>query len=175
MPINQGAYLEGSTDLREGEIVMAGVTTDQLSGWNADAVILPFGRGCIFAPSATGTHERAALILPTTAGQIIRGVLVATDTIERRPGVSVDGNGNPGYPLPSSGQAVIATYATKGMIAVRAIENVTKGDAVTCVITVGPNQGVFGRTANASQIACPTTWEWATTTASGGIGILYIK
>lgn len=175
MPISQGSYLETSTDLREGEITYAGVTTDQLSGVNASGAILPFGRGVIYHSTATGMMERCTLTLPSAAGQVIRGVAVATDTIERQQGVTVDANSNPGYPVAGNATVDMMSYCTKGMIAVKTIEAVVKGDAVTCLITAGATQGQFGKTADATRIACPSTWEWATTTASGAIGQIYLK
>ena len=175
MPLTQGLYLEGSVDLREGEIVMDGILTDTLTGSNGAGVILPFGRAVIYAAGATGVNERAILTLPTAAAQVIRGVAVATDTIERQPGVTVDGNGNLGYPASGSVTVDFPSFVTRGMIAVRAVEAVLKGDAVTTVITVGATQGAFGKTANASQIACPASWEWATTTSANGIGIIWLK
>jgi hypothetical protein len=171
MPITQGAYLETSFDLREGEIAMAGVTTDQLSAVNAQGAVLPFGRGVIFAAGTTGSHERTLLMLPTTAGQTIRGVSVATDIIER----TVDANGNPGYPAAGSPQVTVMSYCTKGIIAVRTVEAVVKGQAVSTLITPGATQGLFGTTVDATRIACPTNWEWYSSAASGAIALLYLK
>lgn len=175
MPLSQGAYLETSTDLREGEIVYAGVTTDQLSCMNGSTtVILPFGRAVVFAAAASGMDSKCLVTLPSAAGTI-RGISVATDTSERATGVTVDTNGNPGYPVQGSATAELASYATKGIIAVKANEAVVKGDTVTTRITAGANQGTFGKTTDASNIACPTNWEWATTTAANGIGLIYMR
>lgn len=175
MPITQGIYLEAAPDLREGEIVMAGVTTDQLSGINALGAILPFGRAVIFAAGSTGSHERTLLTLPSAAGQVIRGVAVATDKIERIPGTTVDANGNLGYPVSGSAIVEVASFCTRGIIAVRTTEAVTKGSAVSALITAGATQGTFGTTTSASQIACPTTWEWFTAAAANAIALLWLK
>lgn len=182
MPITQVPYMEGAADLREGIIAMTGVDTSILSAYNADSVVLPFGRGVTFsaaAGAATGTHENAGLILPTALNQVIRGVLIATDTIERLPGISIDANSNLGYPLRTASPTVPPSYVTKGIIAVKPVQNVVKGDPVFCVYAAGASRGLWGKDAAAAgattATACPTTWEWLTTTAANSIGLIYLK
>jgi hypothetical protein len=67
------------------------------------------------------------------------------------------------------------SICTKGIIAVRTVEAVIKGDVVTTRITVGATQGLFGKTADAANIACPTLWEWYSSAAANGIGLIYLK
>lgn len=170
MPMVQGGYLADATDLREGMVAMMGVTTDQLSGVNGLGLIFPYGRGVVFGASTKGTHENSILVLPTTAGQVIRGVTPHTDKITQ----TRDAFGNWGYPPAGAANVTMMSRFIRGYIAVRAIENVIAGDSVSCLITVGADQGKFGKTVDATRLACPTHWAWATTTALGAIGLLYL-
>lgn len=178
MPLTIGPDLADSPSFNEGCLAMGLITADFLTGANADAVVLPYGRAVTFgatAPKAAkGSHENAWLILPTTAGQIIRGILMENPAIERC-AATTDAFGNLGYPLPGQVPAALPAYATKGIIWVRTTEAVLKGDAVTTLITVGASQGRFGKTANASQIACPATWEWHSSAAANAPAMIYIK
>lgn len=179
MPLTQSFFLEAATDLREGTISMSGPETTIMSGYNADTVVIPFGYGLTFsaaAGAAIDTHEDAGLILPTTLNQVIRGVALATDTIERMPSVTVDGSGRLGYPLRTAVTNRMVSYLTKGVIAVRAAEAIVKGDPVFCVYAAGATRGQFAKsTLSTTATACPTTWEWLTTTASGSLGLIYLK
>lgn len=181
MPITQFPYMESTADLREGIIAMSGVDTSVLSAYNADSVILPFGHGVTFsavAGAATGTHENAGLILPTASTQTIRGVLIATDTIERLPGITIDANSKLGYPLKNASVTVPPAYVNKGIIAVRAAQAVAKGDPVACVYAAGTTRGMWGKDVNAvgatTATVCPN-WEWLTTTAVNAVGLIYLK
>jgi hypothetical protein len=174
MPITVGQYADTLSSLMEGEIAMMGVTTDQLSAVNALGLILPFGRAVVQAPGSTGIHEKNLVTLPTAAAQVIRGISVATDTVSRY----LDANGNAGYaPAGVSATMVpsVMSIVTKGMIWVKALEAVIKGDPVTTRITVGATQGQFGKTTDAANIACPISWEWYSTVAVNGFGLIYLK
>lgn len=173
--INQGKYSWEQPDLYEGDIPVTGYLTEKVSGLNAMTAIIPFGRGVYRDAASTGMGEKNLLRLPSAAGQVIRGVALSTAAIARVPGVTVDNNGDLGYPAKGSDYFRLMSIITRGVIAVRAIESVAVGDPVTCVITAGANQGVFGKTTSASQIVCPTTWEWIKGASAGGTGWIHLK
>jgi hypothetical protein len=173
--INQGKYQWELANLMEGEIPNQGVLIEKLTGLNMSTVIIPFGRGIVRDASANGQNEKNRVRLPGAAGEVIRGVALFTGSIANIPGVSVTAAGDLGYPARGADGFKLMTYVTRGVIAVKAIEAVVYGDPVTCVITAGANQGVFGKTANASQIACPTSWEWVKPAAAGEIGHIHLK
>lgn len=173
--ITQGQYLWEFPDIREGEIPNTARDVEALTGVNYMNKVLPFGRGVTFDPASSGMNEKTLLMLPTAAGQLIKGVAMWTGTIAAVPGQSIDAFNDLGYPARGSADRRTASFLTEGMIAVRATEAVSIGDPVTCLITVGANHGCFGKTTNATQIACLSTWEWKTTTAAGKIGIIHLK
>jgi len=172
MPIAVGYLASG---LQEGSIARTGVTTDILSSVNGMSIILPFGRALIYAPGSTGTHEKTIVLLPNTAGQVIRGVSVLTDSISPQ----LDAFGREGFPpalvANSLLMPVVFGRMIKGYIAVQVVEAVLVGDVPTAIITVGANQGRFGKTPGATQIICPATWEYATAAAPNGIALILMK
>lgn len=174
--IDVGKYLSEINRVGlEGDLAYIGYEPESFSDINAMSQIIPFGRALIRNAGTTGMNEKSLVQLPTTAGQTIIGVSLSTDAIAAVPGETVNAFGQIGYPQKGSAHFKMVSRLTKGLIWVMAVEAVEPGDPVTTVITVGANQGRFGTTANAAQIACPTTWEWKTVAAANTPGIIQVK
>jgi hypothetical protein len=127
-----------NADMLDGDRLYEGVpfdtkAVDLSSGFQADSVIIPFGRGL-----AKGSGDRD-LLLPVDVNSVFMGIAYAIQ-LEKRTGYSLDADGLMGYPL-----RYTVTYARKGVLGVRVTENVTPASPVYWIHTPsgGARKGNF--------------------------------
>lgn len=156
MPILDNADLS-SAKLFEGQVATTEPSVIR-TGINADTAILVFGRALV---KGTGDDD---LILPAGAGGILLGIAMATDTIEKRTGHSVNSDGDMGYPVDYA-----VSYLIRGVIGVKVGQAVTPASNVFYVHTAftGAAVGTFRADANTDKAAQITNARFL---ASGGIG-----
>lgn len=150
----------------EGQIVYPLEDNIIRTGINFDSVILPFGRLACLDETATGDGTRLPIILPDDANAIPRGILVKTDTFEKREGYSLNAEGDMGYPLNHQ-----LAYMVKGTIAVYTDVAITPDDDVFWIHTAytGAKVGQFRNDANTDKAVQLTGAKWL---ALGGPGIV---
>lgn len=114
MPLTDSKDLLDGDRLFEGQLLYP-KDSDIWAADNEDSVILVFGRLL-----AWGATEQGVL-LPVDANSAPAGIAMATDTIEKRLGYSLNTDGDMGYPLKHR-----VSLVRKGVIGVRVVQAVTR-------------------------------------------------
>lgn len=129
-------------------------------------VIVPFGIGVVRGASDN------LIAIPSATGQYFMGIALATDTIEKRAGYSIDSDGIMGWPARS-----VLSYLRRGIVAVPVTTDCVQGGAVYCIHTGGAGQpvGHFRKDANTDKAdLVPNAVFWKTLTAAG-LGLIRIN
>ena len=137
-----------------------------LTGLNKSSAIIAFGKGVV-----RGAAD-SQVILPTETGQYFMGVAVETNTIEKRAGLSVDGDGKFGWP-PNYEIA----FLRRGIICVPVDSDCVQGGAVYCIHTASSGQvvGHFRKDANTDKAdLVPNAVFWKTL-AAPGLGLIRLN
>lgn len=154
-----GAQLQYRGDYATAE----GVTPLTGTGPNA---IVPFGIGLVRGASDD------VLAIPSATGQRFMGISVSTNTIEKRAGYSIDGDGIMGWPAQS-----VLTYLRQGIICVPVASDCVQGAPVYVIHTAGSGQpvGHFRKDANTDKAdLVPDAVFWRTL-AAAGLGLIRIN
>jgi len=154
------AYLDliDGNQYYQGQVVTAEEATI-LSGTNAQAAILTFGLGLVRGASDD------LLVLPDGTGGVFMGVALASDSIEKRSGYSLDANGDMGWPSDYT-----VSYVRRGLVAVPVDSDCVQGGPVYLIHTASSGQvpGHFRKDANTDQAdLVPNAVFWKTLTAAG--------
>lgn len=127
MPLTDSKDLLDGDRLFEGQLLYP-KDTDIWPADNEDSVILVFGRLVVW-----GTAEQG-VILPVDANSAPAGIAMATDTIEKRLGYSLNDDGDMGYPLKHR-----VSLVRKGVIGVKVTQSVTRSSPVFWIHTPAAN------------------------------------
>lgn len=164
------------SDLLLGEIVeIPGYAPIKLAGTNKHAGILPFGSAVVIATGASDTHEDAGVFLPADNNSVFSGIALASPSIERVSGWSVDTNGVFGYPQNPVGSVIAAihqpTILVAGVVGVRVRGTVSRGDQAFFIFTpdAGQSKGEFLNNANTSKAKAITNSMFLRSGVSGSI------
>lgn len=166
MPISNYADLI-ETPLYEGQIA----TTEAVvvrTGINADATnqILTFGRAV-----CKGAGDKD-LILPVDANSIFLGIAVATDTIEKRTGFSLNADNDMGWPY-----QWVMSYLVRGVIGVKVQQNVNPASPVFWIHTpqTGQRKGQFRADADTNRAVQISSARFMATGIAGSVVPLSIN
>lgn len=137
--------------------------------------ILLFGFGVVRGTNAQG------VVYPVDANSVFAGIVMATDTLEKRPGYTVDANGRMGWPAGTTGGIIgsndrnVSIIRKADRIGVPIDANVNAGDPVF-MRHAGGTKGVFRGAADATNtIQVPRArFLFSATGSAGTLGTGYI-
>jgi hypothetical protein len=117
MPITDLKDLLDGDRLYEGQLLYP-KDADIWAADNEDTQILVFGRLLVWGAAEEG------VLLPVDANSIPAGIAMATDTIEKRSGYSLNADNDMGYPLKHR-----VSLVRRGVIGVKVVQAVTKNSS----------------------------------------------
>ncbi len=141
MPITSYSDILDGPGLYEGQLVSTEGAIIR-TGFNADSSILVFGRALV---KGTGDKD---LLLPVDANSVFQGIALACNSFEKRDGLSLNADGDMGYPLKYPVNLLI-----RGVVAVKVQQDVTPTSNVFWIHTPSGSErkGQFRANANTDK------------------------